>query len=128
MRQPLVYITVCHDGMGTYEQSAWVREGNGRVKQKPSSGKLKLKQFHGLGDWMSATDSLGRDYVSNVCAVLGGLGDKDIIAESIEGGKRFGSVLLLVVVDEGEALALAGELVLGEEDPGDVAEWFEQFL
>ena len=33
-----------------------------------------------------------------------------------------------VVVDEGESLALAGHLVLGEEDARDVAEGPEQLL
>ena len=84
VRQPLVYIIDCLDGMGTYEQSAWVRDGRGGVKQKSPSGKRNQEQFHDLRDWMSATDSRGRDYVSNVCAVLGGLGDKDVIAEAIE--------------------------------------------
>ena len=51
-----------------------------------------------------------------------------IVAESVEGSDGFGRVLLFVVVDEGETLALARDLVLGQVDSCDVAERFEQFL
>ena len=51
-----------------------------------------------------------------------------IVTESVEGGDGLGRVLLLVVVDECEALALAGLLVLGQEDPGDASERLEQLL
>ena len=59
-------------------------EGNGGVKRKPSSWKLMLRKVHGLPDWLTATGAKGREYVSNVCAVLGGLGDKETIAGAIE--------------------------------------------
>ena len=49
-----------------------------------------------------------------------------VVAEPVEGGDRLGRVLLPVVVDEGESLALAGHLVLGEEDARDVAEGPEE--
>ena len=68
------------------------------------------------------------------CSVSGGgLGpldveDEVVVAEPVEGGDGLGGVLLPVVVDEGEALALPGHLVLGEEDAGDVAEGAEQIL
>ena len=51
-----------------------------------------------------------------------------VVAKAVERGNGLGSVLLLVVVDEGEALALARDLVLGQEDAGDVAEGLEQLL
>ena len=41
-----------------------------------------------------------------------------IVPKPVEGGDGLLRVALVVVVDEGEALALAGDLVLGEEDPG----------
>ena len=54
--------------------------------------------------------------------------DEVVVAEAVEGGDGLGRVLLLVVVDEGEALALAGDLVLGQEDAGDRAERLEELL
>ena len=51
-----------------------------------------------------------------------------IVPKPVEGGNGLLRVAFVVVVDEGEALALAGDLVLGEEDPGDAAEGFEQLL
>ena len=51
-----------------------------------------------------------------------------IVAISVESGDGLCRVLLLVVVDEGESLALAGDLVLGQVDAGDVSERLEQLL
>jgi len=51
-----------------------------------------------------------------------------VVAVAVEGGDGLSRVLLPVVVDECEALALAGDLVLGQVDSGDAAERLEQFL
>ena len=51
-----------------------------------------------------------------------------IVTVSVESGNGLGRVLLLVVVDEGESLALAGNLVLGKVDSGNVTEGLEQLL
>ena len=51
-----------------------------------------------------------------------------IVTVSVESGNGLGRVLLLVVVDEGESLALAGNLVLGKVDAGNVTEGLEQLL
>ena len=79
---------------------------------------LKLAKFHLL-------------FFSPSLLSGGGLGplhveDEVVVAEPVEGGDRLGRVLLPVVVDEGEPLALAGHLVLGEEDARDVAEGPEE--
>ena len=51
-----------------------------------------------------------------------------VISEPVKRCDGLGCVLLPVVVDEGESLALSGDLILGEEDAGDVAERAEQLL
>ena len=72
-------------------------------------------------------DILAKFHLLSCSVSGGGLGpldveDEVVVAEPVEGGDGLGGVLLPVVVDEGEALALPGHLVLGEEDAGDVAE------
>ena len=51
-----------------------------------------------------------------------------IVSVAVEGRDGLGGVLLPVVVDEGEAFALAGDLILGQVDPGDAAERLEELL
>jgi len=51
-----------------------------------------------------------------------------IVAEAIEGSDGLCRVLFLVVVNECEALALTGDLVLGQVDSSYVAKRLEQFL
>ena len=54
--------------------------------------------------------------------------DQVVVAVAVEGLDGLGRVLLLVVVDKGESLALVGLLVLGQVDPGDGPEDPEQVL
>ena len=51
-----------------------------------------------------------------------------IVSITIEGCDGLARVFLLVVVDESEALALTGDLVLGEVDASNASERLEQFL
>ena len=51
-----------------------------------------------------------------------------IVSVAVEGRDGLARVLLLVVVDERETLALTGDLVLGEVDASDASERLEQFL
>ncbi len=51
-----------------------------------------------------------------------------VVTISVECGNCLGRVLLLVVVDESESLALTGYLVFGKVDPGNMSEGLEQLL
>ena len=51
-----------------------------------------------------------------------------IVTVTVEGSNGLGSVVLLVVVDERESLALACDLILGQVDAGNVTKGLEQFL
>ena len=51
-----------------------------------------------------------------------------IVSITVEGCDGLARVFLLVVVDESEALALTGDLVLGEVDASNASERLEQFL
>ena len=51
-----------------------------------------------------------------------------IISVAIEGRNSLGRIFLPVVVDECKAFALAGDLILGQVDPGDAAERLEELL
>ena len=51
-----------------------------------------------------------------------------VVTVAVEGLNGFCRVLFLVVVDEGEPLALVGLLVLGKVDTSDRAEMAEEIL
>ncbi len=51
-----------------------------------------------------------------------------IVAVTVKSCNRFSSIVLPVIVDESEALALLGDLVLRQVDAGDVTKRLEQFL
>ena len=51
-----------------------------------------------------------------------------VVTVAVEGLNGFCRVLFLVVVDEGESLALVGHLVLGQVDSGNGSEVAEEVL
>merc|ERR1712150_375310 len=51
-----------------------------------------------------------------------------VVTKAVEGGNRLGCVFFPIVVYKGEALALAGHLVLGKENPGNMSKRLEEFL
>ena len=51
-----------------------------------------------------------------------------IVSVTAEGRDRLGGVILPDVVDKREALTLSGDLVLGQEDSGNVSKRLEKLL